>query len=391
LGDDPERDFIRCRSDLRQRLRADTDPAEALTIVTPTAPRPDAAICAIVGRTTPSGRVDQMTFCIGRRDFITLLGGAAAAWPLTAGAQQARKTPRIGVLWHAGSAEEEGPYFTSLLQGFRDLGYVEGKTITFEHRFPNEIPDRFKSMAAELASLHVDVLVSVGNVASPYAKNATTTIPVVFVIVPDPVGTKLVENFARPGGNVTGLSTYASDVVGRRLQLLKEIIPGLSRVAQLVNPNSPASRLHIELTQAAAAELGLTVQRFEARSLDELEPTVDAMARAGMQAITVNPEGLAFQGRAIIPKLALSRRLALCAYSRETFEPGALMSYGVDQRAICRRAAVYVDKILRGTKPGELPVEGPTTFEFLINRKTAKQLGFDVPPTLLARADEVIE
>ena len=199
-----------------------------------------------------------MASYIGRRKFLATLG-AAAAWPLTAGAQQARKAPRIGVLWHAGSAEEEGPYFTSLLQGFRDLGYVEGKTITFEHRFPNEIPDRFKSMAAELASLHVDVLVSVGNVASPYAKNATTTIPVVFVIVPDPVGTKLVENFARPGGNVTGLSTYASDVVGRRLQLLKEIIPGLSRVAQLVNPNSPASRLHIELTQAAAAELGLTV------------------------------------------------------------------------------------------------------------------------------------
>ena len=326
-----------------------------------------------------------------RREFITLIGGAAAAWPLAASAQQARKTPRIGVLWHAGSAEEEGPYFTSLLQGFRDLGYVEGKTITFEHRFPNEIPDRFKSMAAELASLHVDVLVSVGNVASPYAKNATTTIPVVFVIVPDPVGTKLVENFARPGGNVTGLSTYASDVVGRRLQLLKELIPGFLRVAQLVNPNSPASRLHIELTQAAAAELGLTVQRFEARLLGELEPTVDAMARAGMQAITVNPEGLAFQGRAIIPKLALAGRLALCAYSRETFEFGALMSYGVDQRAICRRAAVYVDKILKGTKPGELPVEGPTTFEFLINRKTAKQLDLDVPPTLLARADEVIE
>ena len=146
-----------------------------------------------------------------------------------------------------------------------------------------------------------------------------------FVIVPDPVGTKLVENFARPGGNVTGLSTYASDVVGRRLQLLRELIPGLLRVAQLVNPNSPASRLHIELTQAAAAELGLTVQRFEARLLGELEPTVDAMARAGMQAITVNPEGLAFQGRAIIPKLALARRLALCAYSRETFEFGALM------------------------------------------------------------------
>jgi putative tryptophan/tyrosine transport system substrate-binding protein len=325
-----------------------------------------------------------------RREFITLLGGVAV-WPIAAGAQQSRKTPRIGVLWHAGSAEEKGPYFTSLLQGFRDLGYVEGKTITLEHRFPNEIPDRFKSMAAELVALDVDVLVSVGNVASPYAKNATTTIPVVFVIVPDPVGTKLVESFARPGGNATGLSTYASDVVGRRLQLLKEIVPGLWRVGQLVNPNSPASRLHIELTQAAAAELGLTVQRFEARQLDELESTLDAMARAGMQAIAVNPEGLPFQGRAIIPKLALARRLALCAYSRETFEPGALMSYGVDQRAICRRAAIYVAKILKGTKPGDLPVEGPTKFEFLINRKTAKQLGFDVPPTLLARADEVIE
>jgi putative tryptophan/tyrosine transport system substrate-binding protein len=238
---------------------------------------------------------------IGRRAVITLLGGAAASWPLMARTQPARRAPRIGVLWHAGSAEEEGPYFTSLLQGFIDLGYVEGKTITFEHRFPNEMPDRFKSMAAELASLNVDILVSVGNVASPYAKNATKTIPVVFVIVPDPLGTKLVESFARPGGNVTGLSTYASDIIGRRLQLLKEIVPGLSRVAQLVNPNSPASRLHIELTQAAAAELQLTLQRFEARQLDELESTLDAMARAGMQAIAVNPEGLPFQGRVIIP------------------------------------------------------------------------------------------
>jgi len=331
-----------------------------------------------------------MATYIRRREFVVTLGSAADTWPLAARSQQSR-IARIGVLWHAGSAEEEGPYFTQLLQGFKELGYIEGKTITFEHRFPNEIPERFKSMAAELASLHVDVLVSVGNVASPYAKNATTTIPIVFILVPDPVGTKLVDSFARPGGNVTGLSTYASDVVGRRLQLLKEIVPRLSRVAQLVNPNSPASRLHIELTQAAATELGLTVQRFEARSLDELEPTLDAMAHAGMQGIAVNPEGLAFQGRAIIPKLALARRLALCAYSKETFEHGALMSYGVDQRAICRRAAVYADKILRGAKPVELPVEGPTKFEFLINLKTAKALGFEVPPMLLARADEVIE
>ena len=325
-----------------------------------------------------------------RREFMRLLGGAAA-WPLAASAQPTSTVPRIGVLWHAGSAEEEGPYFKSLVQGFRDLGYIEAKTITFEHRFPNETPERFKSMAAELVSMPVNVLVSVGNVASPYAKNATRTIPVVFVIVPDPVGTGLVESFARPGGNVTGLSTYASDVVGRRLQILKEIIPGLSYVAQLVNPNSPASRLHIELTQTAATELGLTVRRFEARLLGELEPTLDAMANAGMQAIMVNPEGLPFQGRAIIPKLALARRLALCAYSRETFESGALMSYGVDQQAICRRAAIYVDKLLKGAKPGEIPVEGPTKFEFLINNKTAKALGLTVPPTLLTVADDVIE
>jgi putative tryptophan/tyrosine transport system substrate-binding protein len=326
----------------------------------------------------------------GRREFIAL-AGSALAWPCVGHAQQGLKIPTVGVLWHAANAEEEGPYFRALLEGFRELGYVDGLNIKFEHRFPNEMPERFRSMAAELVSLNVGVLVSVGNVASPYAKNATTTIPIVFTLVADPVGMKLVESFARPGGNVTRLSTYSSDIVGRRLQLLKETIPGLTRFAQFVNPNAQSSRLHIEMTRAAAAELGLTVQTFEARSLDELERAFDAMAAAGVQAVTVNPEGLPFQGRALIAKLALARRLALCAYSRETFEPGALMSYGTDQIAVCRRAALYVDKILKGTKPGGLPVEGPTKFEFLINLKTAKALGIEVPPIILTRADEVIE
>jgi putative ABC transport system substrate-binding protein len=326
----------------------------------------------------------------GRREFIAL-AGSALAWPCVGHAQQGLKIPTVGVLWHAANAEEEGPYFRALLEGFRELGYVDGLNIKFEHRFPNEMPERFRSMAAELVSLNVGVLVSVGNVASPYAKNATTTIPIVFTLVADPVGMKLVESFARPGGNVTGLSTYSSDIVGRRLQLLKETIPGLTRFAQFVNPNAQSSRLHIEMTRAAAAELGLTVQTFEARSLDELERAFDAMAAAGVQAVTVNPEGLPFQGRALIAKPALARRLALCAYSRETFEPGALMSYGTDQIAVCRRAALYVDKILKGTKPGGLPVEGPTKFEFLINLKTAKALGIEVPPIILTRADEVIE
>ena len=326
-----------------------------------------------------------------RREFITLLGAAAAAWPLAARAQQAKTVPVVGVLWHAGSAEEEGPYFRALLQGFIELGYIDGRNSKLEHRFPNEMPERFRGMAAELVSLNVDVLVAIGNVASPYAKNATTTTPVVFTLVADPVGMKLVESFARPGGNVTGISTYSSDIIGRRLQLLKEAIPGLSRFAQLVNPNAQSSRFHIDMTRAAAEELGLVVQIFEARSPDGLEPAFDAMASAGLQAVTVNQEGLPFQARALIARLTLARRLALCTYSRETFDPGALMSYGTDHVAVCRRAALYVDKILKGTKASLIPVEGPTKFEFLINLRTAKALGLTVPPTLLARADEVIE
>jgi putative tryptophan/tyrosine transport system substrate-binding protein len=190
-----------------------------------------------------------------RREFITLLGGVAATaiWSRVAHAQRTGRVPTVGVLWHAASAEEEGPYFRALIEGLRALGHAEGRNIKFEHRFPNEMPERFKSMAAELVSLNVDVLASVGNVAAPYAKNATTTIPIVFMLVADPVESKLVESFARPGGNATGLSTFAADLVGRRLQVLKEMIPGLSRFAQLVNPNAPASRMNIEMTRAAAA------------------------------------------------------------------------------------------------------------------------------------------
>lgn len=324
-----------------------------------------------------------------RREFIVLIGGAYLS-PIAAVAQHSGKVPKVGVLWHAGSAEEEGPYFKALTEGFRDLGYVEGRNIKLEHRFPNEMPERFKSMASELVALNVDVLVSVGNGAS-YAKNATTTIPVVFMLIPDPVGSKLVSSIARPGGNATGLSNFAAELIGKRLQFLREIVPGLSRVAQLVNPNVQASRLHIEVTRSAAAKLGLTVQTFEARTVQELEPAFEAMATAGMQAVTVNPEGVPFQGRAIIGNLALVRRLALCAYSKETFESGALISYGTDHAAICRRAPVYVDKILKGAKPSELPVEGPTTFELFVNLRTAQALGLTIPPLILAQANEVIE
>jgi ABC-type uncharacterized transport system substrate-binding protein len=327
---------------------------------------------------------------MNRRDFITLLGGATV-WPLAARAQQARKTPRIGVLWHAGSAEEEGSNFKALVKGFSDLGYVDGRNIILEHRFPNEMPDRFRSMAAELVASGIDVLIGVGANAAPYAKNATTTLPVVFILVSDPIGSGLVKSLARPEGNVTGISNYAADLIGKRLDLFKEIVPGLSRVALLVNSNAQISSVYIDVFKAAAAKLGLFDATYPWRSPDDLVSTFDAMKQADIQGLITCPDGAAFTYRHLISRLAIERRLPLSTWSRETLRAGALMSYGADGDAICQRAAVYVDKILKGTKPGELPVEQPTKFEFLINLKTVKAVGLDVPPVLLTRADEVIE
>jgi putative tryptophan/tyrosine transport system substrate-binding protein len=326
---------------------------------------------------------------VKRREFISLLGGAVA-WPLAARAQQGGKIPTVGYLWHAGSPQEEVPYFGALLEGFGRLGYIDGRNIKLEHRFPNETPERFKAMAAELVSLNVDVLMG-GAVASPYLRDATTKIPIVFMFVPDPVGMKLVQSIARPGGNITGLSNFGRDVAGKRLQLLKEIVPGLSRVALLINSDHPTTSVFIEVMQAAADQLGLVLQTFDARSLEEIEPAFDAMVRAGMQAVTPVQGGLFFQARAFVPKLAIARRLPMLAYSRETFEYGALLSYAADQIEMCRRSAVYADKILKGAKPGGLPVEQPTKFELLINLKTAKTLGLAVPLHLQQLANEVIE
>lgn len=299
--------------------------------------------------------------------------------------------PKNGVLWHAGNPEEEGPLFTALVEGFRNLGYVEGRNIALEHRFPNEIPERFKSMAADLVSLNVDALVGAGIQAASALREATKTTPIIFMFLPDPVGSKLVDNLARPSGNITGLSNFAPDLIGKRLQFLKETIPRLSQVALLVNPDSKTSRLYIDVTKAAAGSLGLVMQTFEVRSLDEMGPAFDAMARAGMQAVAINADGLVYQGKAIIAKLAIERRMALSAYSRETFDAGALMAYGPDNIAACHRAAVLVDKMLKGTKLSEIPVEQPTKFKFLINLKTANAIGLEAPSSLLSRADEVIE
>lgn len=326
-----------------------------------------------------------------RRDFIKAIGGLAASWPLGALAQQNTRLPKVGVLWHAGSAQEEGANFPALVAGFSDIGYVEGRNIALEHRFPNEIPAQFRSMAAELVASGVDVLVAIGANAAPYAKEATTKIPVVFGLVPDPLGSNLVKSLARPEANVTGFSNSASDLIGKRLELYKEIIPGLSRVALLVNANSQLAAAYTDTTQAAASNLGLSGYTFTWRSPEELESVFAAMKGAGVQAVMTNPDGWAFTYRATIAKLAIVNGLALSTWSRQTFDAGALMSYGVNHDAICRRVAVYVDKLLKGTKTGELPVEQPTKFEFFISLKTAKALGVEIPPAMLTRADEVIE
>jgi putative ABC transport system substrate-binding protein len=323
-----------------------------------------------------------------RRDFITLCGGAAA-WPLAARAQSRSSIPRIAVLWHAANAEEESPYYESLLQGFRALGYGEGR-IALEHRFPDEKPELFTSMAAELVAAKPDVLIAVGG-AAPYAKRATATIPIVFMYVPDPVGAKLVENVRRPGWNATGLSNFSVELSEKRLEYLKKIVPTLSRVALLVNPSARISDLYVEQSKAAEPHLGLTTRAFPVRSLGELEGAFNAMVAAGMEAVVVNAESLFYQAKDMIAKLALARRLPTCVWVRELVDSGALVSYGVDQRAIARRVAVYVDRILKGEKPADMPVEQPTRFQLFINLKTARALGLEVPGPLLAFAEDVVE
>src|SRR5258708_4353214 len=236
------------------------------------------------------------------------------------------------------------------------------------------------SMPSDLDSFNVEALVCDGIQAALVLKEANKTIPIIFMFMPDPVGSKLVDSLRRPGGNATGVTNFGPDLIGKRLQLLNETIPGLSRVALLINPQSQISRLYIDLTQTAAAALGLVTRTFEVHSLNDLEPALDGMARAGMQAVTINPDGLIYQGKTTIAKLAIARRMALAAYSRETFDAGALMSYGPDNIASCHRAAVFVEKVLNVCTPSELPVEQPTMFHYFINLKTTKALGLQVPP-----------
>jgi putative ABC transport system substrate-binding protein len=323
-----------------------------------------------------------------RRDMMVLIAGAAA-WPMVVRAQQRHPVPKVGVLWHAADADGEWPYYGCLLDGLEELGYSQGK-IELIHRFPDEKPEKFQSMAAELVALAPDVLVGVGG-AAPYVKKATSNIPMVFMYVADPIGAKLVESIRRPGGNATGLTNFGLELVGKRLEYLKEINPQLAKAAMIVNPTNPISNFYIEQSNAAATKLGLTCKPYNVGTLDDLEPAFDAMIGNRMEAVFFNAESLFYVGKKRIAELALARKLPCCGYVKEVLDAGVLISYGADQRLIARRTADYVDRILKGERPADMPVEQPTRFQFCINLTTAKALGLTIPPTLLATADEVIE
>ena len=326
-----------------------------------------------------------------RRDFITLFGGAAAMWPLAAHAQQPRKMYRIGVLWHGASAEQEAIYLAALRQGLGDFGYVEGQNIVLEMRFPAEQHDRFFVLADELAKQNFDVLVCATAIAAVACHRATTTIPIVGVNVPDPVGRKLVASLNRPGGNLTGLSNIAVELTSKRIEFAKEMIKDLSRVALLVNTaDEIGSRAYIAEGDAAGARLGVAVVPVEARDVNEMEAAISKISTDNFQAMVVTHDGLFYVQRKRLADLALEKRLPTIAFASEQWQDGVLATYGPHVPDLYRRAGAFIDKILKGANPADLPVEQPTKFELLINLKTAKALGLTVPSTLLARADEVI-
>jgi len=326
---------------------------------------------------------------IGRREFITLLGGAAT-WPLTARAQQSQRVPRIGVLL-PGTAMSFAPRTQAFLGGLRDLGYVEGKTVAIEWKWGQDQVDRLPHLAAELVGSQVDVIVTGGTPAARALKNATRTIPIVMAMVGDPVGAGLVEGLDRPGGNATGLSVVATDLSGKRLQLLNEIVPGLSYIAVMSYGANPQSQMELRETQIAAGRLGLRLHSVPISADTSIENAFEKINKERVQALIVVTDPILYSHRSQILDLTAGNRLPAMYPYRAFPEGGGLISYAPSDRDVFRRAASYVDRILKGANPGDLPVEQPTKFELVINLKTATALGLTIPPTLLSTADEVIE
>ena len=328
---------------------------------------------------------------MNRREFITLLGGAAVAWPLAARAQQQPgKLPTIGYSG-GGTPLTESQRVAAFVQRLRELGWTEGRTVAIEYRWAEGRNERAAEIAAEFVRLKVDVIVTYATPPTLTAKQATSAIPIVFAVAGDPVGTGLVANLARPGGNVTGLSLLATDLAGKRIELLREVIPGLRRLAILGNVGNPQVVLEIGEVRVAARTLGLEVAVFEIRRTEDIAPAFEALIKDRSEALYVVGDPLLTTNRIRLNTLALGARLPTSYSSREFVEVGGLMSYGPNLPDLFRRAAEYADKILRGAKPADLPVEQPSKFDLVINLVAAKALGLTVPPTLLARADEVIE
>jgi putative ABC transport system substrate-binding protein len=325
-----------------------------------------------------------------RREFITLLGGAAATWPLVARAQQAAKIPRIGLL-SPFSPANTAIWHKAFLRGLRDLGWVDGKNIAIEYRYAEGRNDHLPGLIADLARLKVDIIVTTVTIDTLAAKNAANAIPIVMVAAGDPVATGIVASLARPGGNITGLSQMATDLTGKRLELLKEIAPNISSMAVLLNPDNPISRLSGNEIDLPARKMKVEVHLLEVRSIGDLNKAFQQAAKARMDALAIMPDPVFVTNLKRIADFAIQNRLPSMFHLREFADVGGLMSYGVDRTDLFRRAAIFVDKLLKGASPANLPIEQPTKFELAINLKTANALGLTVPPSLLAIADEVIE
>jgi putative ABC transport system substrate-binding protein len=323
-----------------------------------------------------------------RRDFITLLGGAAAAWPLTARAQQGAKLPTIGYMGSSTAVSQSG-WTAAFVQRLRELGWIDGRTVAIEYRWAEGQIERYAEIAAEFVRLKVDIIFTTGFGAAA-AKQATSGIPIIFALAQDPLGAGLVASLARPGGNVTGLSNQQADLAGKRIELLREVVPNIRRLAILANIVNPGAALDMGDAETAARKLGLQVVTSAIRRAEEIARAFESI-EGKADALYVCGDPLQATYRLRINTLALGLRLPTALSTREDAEAAGLMSYGASFPALFRRGAELVDKILRGTRPADIPVEQPTKFELIINLTTAKALGLTIPPTLLARADEVVE
>jgi putative tryptophan/tyrosine transport system substrate-binding protein len=331
-----------------------------------------------------------MASFIGRRRFLATLGGSAVAWPLAAPAQQRAKLPTIGIL-ASGSPEAQGRWWAAFVEQLRVMGWVEGRNVAIEHRWAEGRSERFTEIAAEFVRLNVEIIITDGSPAIAAAKRATPVIPIVFAAAGDPVATGLVASLARPGNNVTGMSLMSSELGAKRLELLGEVLPRLSRVAVLWNVDNPYSMLVFKITQAAGRTMGIEVRSLEVRGPDDFDTEFEAARGLHPDALITVEDPLTLVHRTPIAEFTAREKLPSLHGIREFVTAGGLMSYGASLLDLFRRAASYVDKILRGAKPSDLPVQQPTKFEMVINLKTAKALSLTIPPSVLARADEVIE